>query len=120
MPPSHIFSSKDNSFVSEILQITTGRGVDVVVNTLSGDLFFESCKCVAEGGSMIDFSKWDSTHESFDRNILGENRNFYSFDIVTMLQQKPSLAQRSVQHYPHLLCSSYYFVMSIVLIIFGT
>jgi NADPH:quinone reductase-like Zn-dependent oxidoreductase len=102
IPRCDIFSSEDSSFVSDILQSTNGRGVDVVVNTLSGDLF-ESWKCVADGGSMIDFSKRDSTsHEKSGRGLPGGNRSFYSFDIVTMLQKKPLEAQRSVKHH-HLL-----------------
>jgi len=85
-------------FRAGILQSTNARGVDVVVNTLSGDLFFETWKCVAEGGSMIDLSKWDSTsHDQLDCGLLDGNRSFYSFDVVTLLQQKPLVAQRSVK-----------------------
>lgn len=94
IPQTHIFSSKDDSFVSDILQTTNSRGVDIVVNTLSGDLFSESWKCVAEGGSMIDLSKGDSTSQEKFPPGLSVNRSFYSFDIVTLLLQKPLTAQR--------------------------
>ncbi len=97
VPQSHIFSSEDDSFVAGIFQATNNRGVDVVVNTLSGDLFFDSCKCVADSGSMLDFSKRDSSgHEKSDRSLLA-NRSYYSFDMVTLLQKKPSMAQRYVK-----------------------
>jgi len=100
IPRSHIFSSSDDSFVHGILQSTNARGVDVVVNILSDDLFYESWKCIAEGGSMLDLSQRDSTsHGKPDRGLLGGNRSLYSFDIVTLLQQKPSMAQRSVEHH---------------------
>lgn len=99
IPRSHIFSSNDTSFIQSILQSTNSRGVDVVVNFFSGDLFPESWKCIAEGGSILDLSPRDSTsREKLDRGLLGGNRSFYSFDVVTLLQQKPLIAQRSVDH----------------------
>jgi NADPH:quinone reductase-like Zn-dependent oxidoreductase len=91
IPHSHIFSSKDDSFVQGILQSTNSRGVDIVVNTLAGDLFYESLKCVAEGGSVLDLSR---SHDKLDRSLFAGNRSFYSFDMVTLLQQKPAMAQR--------------------------
>lgn len=98
IPRTRIFSSRDDSFVSEVLQSTDSRGVDVVVNNLSGDLFVESWKCVVEGGSMIDLSMWDSSsHDKFPRGLLGKNRSYHSLDMVATLQQKPSMAKRFVQ-----------------------
>lgn len=34
----HIFSSRDLTFVQGILRMTDGRGVDVVLNSLSGEV----------------------------------------------------------------------------------
>lgn len=72
----------------------------MVVNTLSGDLFFESWKCVAEGGSMIDLSKRNpASHEILDYGLLGGSRSYYNFDMVTLLQKKPLVAKRLAQHH---------------------
>jgi NADPH:quinone reductase-like Zn-dependent oxidoreductase len=99
IPRSRIFSSNDASFAQNILQSTNTGGVDVVVNFVSDDLFSESLKCIAEGGSMLDLSPRDSTsHEKLDRGLPGGNQSFYRFDMVTLLQQKPLMAQRSVNH----------------------
>jgi NADPH:quinone reductase-like Zn-dependent oxidoreductase len=96
IPRSHIFSSNDTSFIQSILESTDARGVDVVVNFSTDDHFSESWKCIAEGGSMLDLSARDPTsREKLDRSLLGGNRSFYSFDVVTLLQQKPLIAQRS-------------------------
>lgn len=102
IPRTQIFSSADTSFVQGVLESTNGRGVDVVVTFVTDDLFSDSWKCIAEGGSMLDLSPRDSTtREKLDRSVLGGNRSFYSFDMVALLQQKPSIAQRSV------ICPSY-------------
>ena len=95
IPWSRIFSSEDNAFISAVLQKTDSRGVDVVVSTCSNELFMESWKCLAEGGTMIDLDP--NSNEHFDRSHFGGNRNFCSFDIVTLFQQKPMMAQRSVK-----------------------
>lgn len=48
---------------------------------------------------MLEFGPWDSTnHGKPDRGQLGGNRSLYSFDMMTLLQQKPSMAQRSAKY----------------------
>ncbi|CAF1555144.1 unnamed protein product, partial [Rotaria sordida] len=42
----HVFNSRDTSFVNHIRQILP-QGVDVIVNSLSGDLLKESIKLLA-------------------------------------------------------------------------
>lgn len=92
---SHVFSSLDTSFVAGIMQATRSRGVDVVVNLLSGDLLHESWKCVAAGGNMIELSGMDITgHGRLDMTMFGGNRGFHGIDIPTLITQKPSLAPR--------------------------
>nr|A0A455LLX1.1 RecName: Full=Highly reducing polyketide synthase atnH; Short=HR-PKS atnH; AltName: Full=Arthripenoid biosynthesis cluster protein H [Arthrinium sp.]AYO60881.1 HR-PKS AtnH [Arthrinium sp.] len=95
VPTSHVFSSLDTSFVAGIMQATNARGVDVVVNLLSGDLMHESWKCVAAGGNMIDLSSKDITgHGRLDMTMFGGNRGFHGIDIPNLITQKPSLAPR--------------------------
>lgn len=60
VPRERIFKSRDDSFVSDIMEVTNGAGVDVVLNSLSGDLLHASWKCVAPygrySGFPLDFS----------------------------------------------------------------
>lgn len=42
IPRDHIFSSRNAGFLPAILKATEGRGVDVVLNSLSGDLLHAS------------------------------------------------------------------------------
>lgn len=101
IPQSHIFSSNDDSFVHSVLESTNSRGVDVVVNFSSDGHSYNRWKCIAEGGSILELRQRDpSGREKLDCSLLGGNRSFYAFDMVTLLQQKPSMAHRSVE--PHL------------------
>ena len=49
-----IFQSRDESFLPAVLEQTGGKGVDVVLNSLSGSLLHASWKCVAEFGTMVE------------------------------------------------------------------
>lgn len=44
LPPSRIFSSRDASFLPGVMRETAGRGVDVVLNSLSGELLHASVR----------------------------------------------------------------------------
>jgi NADPH:quinone reductase-like Zn-dependent oxidoreductase len=60
IPRNHIFHSRDSSFLQGIMEVTHGSGVDLVLNSLSGELLTASWKCVALDGAMIEIGKRDS------------------------------------------------------------
>lgn len=57
--PSHIFSSRDESFAPAIMAATRGKGVDVVLNSLSGALLKATWGCIARFGRFIEIGKVD-------------------------------------------------------------
>jgi len=60
IPRNRIFNSRDNSFLKGIMEATNGSGVDLVLNSLSGELLSTSWKCVAPDGAMVEIGKRDS------------------------------------------------------------
>lgn len=56
---NHIFFSRDVSFEEDIMKATDGRGVDLVLNSLSGDKLQASLRCVADNGRFIEIGKVD-------------------------------------------------------------
>lgn len=100
--PSHIFNSRDSSFLPDVLHATDGKGVDVVLNSLSGDLLQASWHCVAEFGTMVEIGKRDFQR----RATLGmapfeANRTFIGLELRLVLQANPqkaaSLLERCVK-----------------------
>ncbi|KAK8135250.1 beta-ketoacyl synthase domain-containing protein [Apiospora sp. TS-2023a] len=82
IPPSHIFSSRSDRFGQDILIATDGRGVDLVLNSLAGELLDTSWRIVADGGTMVEIGKRDI----LDRNSLamepfGRNCSFRAVDL---------------------------------------
>ncbi|RYP26873.1 hypothetical protein DL766_006584 [Monosporascus sp. MC13-8B] len=82
IPRSRIFNSRDASFVEGVMRETSGRGVDLVLNSLSGDLLHESWKCVAKYGAMLELGKRDIMG-SGRLDMLGfrENRSYHGIDL---------------------------------------
>jgi acyl transferase domain-containing protein/NADPH:quinone reductase-like Zn-dependent oxidoreductase/short-subunit dehydrogenase/acyl carrier protein len=52
-----VFSSRESGFGPGVKAATGGRGVDVVVNSLSGDFIREGLTCLAEGGHFVELGK---------------------------------------------------------------
>lgn len=94
IPKDHIFSSRNSSFLSDVLNATKGRGVDVVLNSLSGELLHASWKCVAPYGSMIEIGKRDFIGRGrLDMDKFQANRAFFGVDFIQIIADRPDLTQ---------------------------
>lgn len=82
IPREHIFSSRDSSFVEGILAATGGRGVDVILNSLVGDLLHDTWRCCAPFGRFVEVGKRDiSDAGKLDMQIFERNATFTAFDL---------------------------------------
>ena len=59
IPENRIFSSRDIQFKFEIKAMTEGKGVDIVLNSLTGDKLEASYECVADSGRFVEIGKYD-------------------------------------------------------------
>lgn len=92
IPRNRIFYSRDTSFLSEILRETYGKGVDVVLNSLSGELLHASWNCVAEFGTMVEIGKRDLLgHGKLSMNPFLDNRTFAGVDLSQVCGCKPAI-----------------------------
>lgn len=55
----HICNSRDVSFERQVKSGTKGRGVDVVLNSLTGDKLLASFRCLAVNGRFLEIGKYD-------------------------------------------------------------
>ncbi|MET8976363.1 type I polyketide synthase [Streptomyces sp. NPDC004539] len=55
----HIASSRHLDFEQQILKVTDGRGVDVVLDSLSGEFVDASLRTLADGGRFVEMGKTD-------------------------------------------------------------
>ncbi|KAG9237170.1 reducing type I polyketide synthase 10 [Amylocarpus encephaloides] len=81
----HIFSSRDSSFLSGILAATEGRGVDVVLNSLTGDLLHDSWRACAEFGRFVEVGKRDIVDGGkLDMAVFERGVTFTAFDLSNL------------------------------------
>ncbi|XXG95388.1 hypothetical protein Hte_001650 [Hypoxylon texense] len=94
IPRSHIFNSRDSSFVEGVMRETAGRGVDLVLNSLSGELLHESWLCVAKFGIMVELGLRDSKG-SGRLNMLpfAENRSYHGVNL-SEFRERPKWLRR--------------------------
>ncbi|RYP73400.1 hypothetical protein DL771_003668 [Monosporascus sp. 5C6A] len=90
IPKERIFSSRTPEFRDGILSITDGKGVDVIVNSLSGNLLQETWSVIADFGRFVEIGKRDLLQNSyltmrpFDRNVT-----FSGVDLRTLFLNRP-------------------------------
>nr|ALQ32778.1 putative polyketide synthase [Fusarium babinda] len=60
IPETHILSGLDASFARGVMELTKGRGVDVVLSSLSGELLRESWNCIASLGRFCQIGHNDA------------------------------------------------------------
>jgi len=82
IPNNRIFNSRDVSFEKGVMRETQGNGVDLVLNSLAGELLHASWRCVAQFGKLIELGKKDFIgHGKLDMNVFLGNRNYCSVDV---------------------------------------
>ncbi|KAK1624733.1 putative polyketide synthase [Colletotrichum phormii] len=104
IPRSHIFSSRDSSFYSGVMASTNGSGVDLVLNSLSGELLHLSWKCVAKFGKMLELGKQDfQGHAMLGMDTFEANRTFCGIDLSQLALERPKVLRGLLQRCKSLL-----------------
>ncbi|KAJ5532159.1 fatty acid synthase S-acetyltransferase [Penicillium frequentans] len=98
IPRHRIFNSRNPSFKDGILDETNGMGVDIVLNSLSGENLHASWECVAEFGKMIEIGKRDMMgHGKLNMNPFLYNRSFIGVDLLGLSHAHPDEWRRLVE-----------------------
>ena len=96
--PDHVFSSRTSAFVQGIELATSGRGVDVVVNSLSGERLKNSWECTAPFGRFVEVGKRDvENFQSLPMSKFSLNTSFSSVDLLFVKEHKPVLAGKLLE-----------------------
>lgn len=81
-----------------VLRLTNGRGCDVALNSLAGELLHATWACIARFGRMIEIGKRD-IHENtkLDMDPFRKNVSYASVDLITIFNYNRSLGNRLVR-----------------------
>ncbi|KAI1112504.1 polyketide synthase [Nemania sp. NC0429] len=89
VPSSHIFHSRNDEFVEGIKNLTGGRGVNVVLNSLTGDLLHASWRCIAPFGRFVEIGKRDQIDAGkLDMDVFLRGSTFTAFDLSELFFQE--------------------------------
>ncbi|PYH41101.1 putative PKS-like enzyme [Aspergillus saccharolyticus JOP 1030-1] len=95
IPSSRIFSSRNASFAGHVMAATKGEGVDVVINSLAGDLLRETWRCIGMFGRLIENGKRDFEQgHSVEMRPFERSAMFASLDLITLGEQRGAEVQR--------------------------
>ncbi|RMD44521.1 hypothetical protein DV735_g512, partial [Chaetothyriales sp. CBS 134920] len=98
IPRDRIFSSRNADFCDRIMQQTKGRGVDLVLNSLSGELLHASWACVAKFGTFIEIGRRDLVGRGrLDMANFEANRTFVGFDLLLLLNERKDMLERFLE-----------------------
>lgn len=95
IPRDHIFSSRTTAFYSGIKRMTGGHGVDVVLNSLSGEMFRQSTNLVAPFGRFVEIGRKDFMDDVLmPMGFLLKNITFAYVDLNLIMDENKPLARR--------------------------
>ncbi|KAI1778816.1 hypothetical protein F4818DRAFT_455103 [Hypoxylon cercidicola] len=95
VPRNRIFNSRATTFADDILRETAGKGVDLAVNSLSGDLLHATWHCIAKWGTMVEIGKIDLLGSArLDMSMFLGSRNYCCFDLRQMTEERPQIVSR--------------------------
>lgn len=94
IPDENIFSSRGLDFSDQILRETNGEGVDVVLNSLSGEALQKSCSLLGPFGRFVEIGKKDLVSNArLEMGCLEKNATFTTVDLRLLAKRKPAVHQ---------------------------
>jgi phthiocerol/phenolphthiocerol synthesis type-I polyketide synthase C len=90
----HVLDSRDLAFCNEVLEISGGQGVDVVLNSLSGEAMERSLEVLRPFGRFLELGKRDLyLNRRIHMRPLRQNISYFAIDIDQLPMRRPELAR---------------------------
>lgn len=85
MDESHVFFSGNLEFATGVMRLTNDRGVDVVLNSLSGEFLTQSWHCIAQSGRFVSLgAQYNPGRSVLDMQPFERNASFTSLNLLTI------------------------------------
>jgi len=91
----HVFDSRSLAFADEILAITGGRGVDVVLNSLAGEAINRNLQVLKPFGRFLELGKRDFYQNTkIGLRPFRNNISYFGIDADQLMSERPDLTRR--------------------------
>jgi NADPH2:quinone reductase len=74
---THVILYREQDFVSEVRQLTDGKGVDVVYDSVGRDTFAKSLDCLRRLGMMVNFGQASGPVDPLDISVLAQKGSLF-------------------------------------------
>ena len=92
MAIKYVTDSRSEQFYHDVMKWTNDKGVDVVLNSLHGDLMRKSIDLLSHGGRFCEIGKRDILENSqIPMKAFLENKSFLSCHVDILLRQEPKM-----------------------------
>lgn len=92
IPYDHIFNSRDLSFAKGVMRMTGGRGVNCILNSLSGEALRQSWHCIAPFGHFIEIGLKDILNNTrLDMQPFLQDASFTFINLKRVMTGNPDL-----------------------------
>lgn len=93
IPEDHIFSSRDPQFAKGVKRMTGGNGVDVIMNSVAGDMLRLTWGCIAPFGRFVELGARDYTDNTrLEMSKFARNVTFCVVNLVSLVRERPRVA----------------------------
>jgi NADPH:quinone reductase-like Zn-dependent oxidoreductase len=92
----HVFDSRSTDFAAQIMEATAGQGIDLVLNSLTGETIAASLSVLRAGGRFMELGKTDL----WDQARVDEFRpgvTFYPIALDRMMAEEPAAVGRLIR-----------------------
>jgi 8-amino-7-oxononanoate synthase len=89
----YVMNSRNLDFAEEVMQLTGGKGVDLILNSLNGDFIPQNLAILAPNGRFVEIGKvgiWSQAQVAEQRADI----NYFPFDLLEVSRQDPDLINR--------------------------
>jgi acyl transferase domain-containing protein/acyl carrier protein len=95
MGADHVMDSRSLAFADDIMEITQGEGVDIVLNSLAGEAITRNLSVLKPFGRFLELGKRDFYENSkIGLRPFRNNISYFGIDADQLLIERPELANR--------------------------
>jgi myxalamid-type polyketide synthase MxaB len=89
----YVMNSRNLDFADQVMQLTGGKGVDLILNSLNGDFIAKNLAILAPNGRFVEIGKvgtWNQAQVAEQRADI----SYFPFDLLEVSRQDPDLINR--------------------------
>jgi NADPH:quinone reductase-like Zn-dependent oxidoreductase/SAM-dependent methyltransferase len=94
----HILDSRGRFTANQLLELTGGKGIDVILCSARGEMMHEYWKCIATGGRFVEIGRTEVLDGGrLPMDVFQRNATFASFDLEVLSKNQPHETARLME-----------------------